>query len=198
MKEATLKTPITTEQVRDLDIGDIVYLSGTVFTARDMAHLKLKRLLAAGEKLPEEFEGGIIFHAGPVVKKTSDGWQLWVIGPTTSIRMEPYADMVGKMGVKAIVGKGGMAEGTSAALGKYGGIYLLAAPGCGVVHSQAVREVRRVHWLEEFGVPEAIWVLDVEKWGPHVVGMDYKGRSIFKDIATRANSLKKTWFAAVD
>jgi len=196
MKEVHLTTPIPKEQVADLNIGDVVYISGTVFTARDMAHLRIKSLLNNNEALPEEFEGGVIFHAGPVVKKTDDGWKLWVIGPTTSIRMEPYADMVGELGVRAIIGKGGMMEDTINALQKYKGIYLLAAPGCGVVHAEAVKKVERVHWLDEMGVPEAIWVLKVENWGPHVVGMDSKGKSIFKDIAQKANALKESWFPA--
>jgi len=108
--------------------------------------------------------------------------------------MEPYAEMVGQLGVRAIVGKGGMGESTSQSLTKYGGVYLLAAPGCGVVHAEAVKGVLRVHWLDELGVPEAIWVMEVNKWGPLVVGMDSHGGSIFKDIAQKATILKNQWF----
>ena len=194
MKEVHLNTPIPKEQVAGLNTGDVVYITGTVFTARDMAHLRLKSLINDKRELPEDFRGGVIFHAGPVVKKTDDGWKLWVIGPTTSIRMEPYADMVGELGVRAIVGKGGMGENTIKALAEYKGVYLLAAPGCGVIHSEAVKKVLRVHWLEEMGMPEAIWVLKVDKWGPLAVGMDSKGKSIFKDITRKANALKEAWF----
>ena len=194
MKSVKLVTPIPKEAVLNLDIGDTVYISGIVYAARDMAHLRLKKLLQDKESLPEDFNGGVIFHAGPVVKKEDGSWQIWVIGPTTSIRMEPYAEMVGELGVRAIVGKGGMGDSTLHSLGKYGGVYLLAAPGCGVVHSEAVKRVLRVHWLEEFGVPEAIWVLEVSNWGPLVVGMDTKGKSIFKDIAEKATALKEGWF----
>ncbi len=196
MKLVNLTTPIAREEVTKLDAGDVVYISGIVYTARDMAHLRLKKLLADKESLPEDFEGGIIFHAGPVVKKDDGGWRIWVIGPTTSTRMEPYADMVGKLGVRAIVGKGGMEENTIKSLAEYGGIYLLAAPGCGVVHAKAVKKVLRVHWLEEMGVPEAIWVLEVNNWGPLFVGMDAHERSIFKDIAQKAKTLKEGWFPA--
>lgn len=194
MKEVNLSTPIPKEQVLDLNVGDVVYLTGLVYTARDMAHLRIKKLLHDKESLPEDFEGGVIFHAGPVVKKTNDKWKIWVIGPTTSTRMEPYADMLGQLGVRVIVGKGGMGEGTIQALAKYGGVYLLAAPGCGVVHAEAIKEVLRVHWLDELGVPEAIWVFEVNRWGPLVVGMDSHGRSIFKDIAQKATALKEQWF----
>jgi len=196
MKAVNLATPIAREEIAKLDAGDVVYISGLVYTARDMAHLRLKRLLADKEGLPEDFEGGVIFHAGPVVKKDNGSWRIWVIGPTTSTRMEPYADMVGRLGVRAIVGKGGMGENTLKSLAKYGGIYLLAAPGCGVIHAGAVKKVLRVHWLEELGVPEAIWVLEVANWGPLVVGMDSHGRSIFKDIAQKATALKEQWFPA--
>jgi fumarate hydratase subunit beta len=196
MKSVNLVTPIAREEVTKLDAGDVVYISGVVYTARDMAHLRLKRLLANKESLPEDFEGGVIFHAGPVVKKDDGSWRIWVIGPTTSARMEPYADMVGKLGVRAIVGKGGMGESTIKSLAEYGGVYLLAAPGCGVVHSRAVKKVLRVHWLEEMGVPEAIWVMEVSNWGPLVVGMDTHGQSIFKDIAQKATALKEEWFPA--
>lgn len=194
MKEVSLNTPIPKEQVLDLDVGDVVYITGKVCTARDMAHLKIKKLLHDKKSLPEDFDGGVIFHAGPVVKKVGNEWKIWVIGPTTSTRMEPYAKMLGQLGVRAIVGKGGMGEDTLQSLHKYGGVYLLAAPGCGVVNSQAVKKVLRVHWLEELGVPEAIWVMEVNKWGPLVVGMDSKERSTFKDIAERAATLKNQWF----
>jgi fumarate hydratase subunit beta len=194
MKSVKLTTPIPKEAVLKLRSGDTVYISGIVYTARDMAHLRLKKLLQNKESLPEDFSGGVIFHAGPVVKKENGTWRIWVIGPTTSTRMEPYAEMVGKLGVRAIVGKGGMGDDTIHSLGKYGGVYLLAAPGCGVVHSEAVKRVLRVHWLEELGVPEAIWVLEVSNWGPLVVGMDAHGKSIFKDIAEKAKTLKDGWF----
>ena len=194
MKEANLTIPIPKEKVLNLDAGDVVYITGVVYTARDMAHLRLLKLLRDKKSLPEDFNGGVIFHAGPVVMKEEGKWKSWVIGPTTSTRMEPYAEMVGELGVRAIVGKGGMGEDTIRSLAKFGGVYLLAAPGCGVIHSGAVKKVLRVHWLEELGVPEAIWVLEVNKWGPLIVGMDSHGRSIFKDIAQKATALKEQWF----
>ena len=194
MREINLATPIPKGEVLRLDVGDVVYISGVVYTARDMAHLRLKKLWRNKESLPEDFNGGVIFHAGPVVKKEDGTWKIWVIGPTTSARMEPYAEMVGELGVRAIVGKGGMGENTIHSLAKYDGVYLLAAPGCGVVHAEAVKRILRVHWLEELGVPEAIWVLEVSNWGPLVVGMDAHGRSIFKAIAEKATALKEQWF----
>lgn len=106
-KPIHLTTPLSTESVRKLKVQDIVILTGTIFTARDMAHLKLKDFEGMGKPLPEVFAGSVIFHAGPVVKRTESGFSLLTIGPTTSIRMEPHSDFLGHLGVKAIIGKGG-------------------------------------------------------------------------------------------
>lgn len=112
-----LNLPVDDAQIEKLKVGDIIYLNGQVCTARDMAHLEMRALVEAGKPLPEDIRGGAIFHAGPVMKKDKEGkWYLSVIGPTTSIRMEPHADFVGAQGVKVIIGKGGMGEGTKAAL----------------------------------------------------------------------------------
>ena len=196
-KPIHLTTPLSSDGVRKLRVNDIVTLTGTIYTARDMAHLKLRELKENGRPLPEALEGSVIFHAGPVVKKADGGFKLLNIGPTTSIRMEPHSDFLGRLGVRAIVGKGGLGDGSVQAFKKYGMVYLLAAPGCGVLHAQAVKQVKRVHWLEEMGMPEAIWVLEVKEWGPLMVGMDSEGASIFQTIKEeglrKLDTLVKDW-----
>jgi tartrate/fumarate subfamily iron-sulfur-dependent hydro-lyase beta chain len=196
-KPIHLTTPLSVESVRKLKVNDLVTLTGTIYTARDMAHLRLRELKEGGKPLPEALEGSVIFHAGPVVKKTDGGFNLLNIGPTTSIRMEPHSDFLGRLGVRAIVGKGGLGDGSVQAFKKYGMVYLLAAPGCGVLHAQAVKQVMRVHWLEEMGMPEAIWVLEVKEWGPLMVGMDSEGASIFQTIKEeglrKLDTLVKEW-----
>lgn len=196
-KPIHLTTPLSAESVRKLKVNDLVTLTGTIYTARDMAHLRLRELKEGGKPLPEALEGSVIFHAGPVVKKTDGGFNLLNIGPTTSIRMEPHSDFLGRLGVRAIVGKGGLGDGSVQAFKKYGMVYLLAAPGCGVLHAQAVKQVMRVHWLEEMGMPEAIWVLEVKEWGPLMVGMDSAGASIFQAIKEeglrKLDTLVKEW-----
>ena len=128
-----LTLPLDDATVEKLQVGDIIYLNGQVCTARDIAHLKLRELADAGKPFPEDLRGGALFHAGPVMKKDAQGkWYLSVIGPTTSIRMEPHADFVGQQGVKVIIGKGGMGDGTKAALQKYKQVYVQACPGCAV------------------------------------------------------------------
>lgn len=186
MKTVKLTTPLSEESVRELRLGDVVYISGNIYTSRDMAHLKYKQLIEAGEKLPKDFCGSAIFHAGPVCLKQPDGsWKLNLIGPTTSIRMEPYAEMVGQMGVRAIIGKGGMDEDTLKACKKYGYVYLQAAPGCAAKLSAGINRVVDVTYFE-MGMPEALWDLEADEFGPLVVGMDTTGNSIYKDLKTKA------------
>ncbi len=181
-----LSTPLTEEDMRKLNVGDVVYLSGNLFTARDMAHFKIRALLEAGDPLPKDFQGAAVFHAGPVCLKNQDGsWRLNVIGPTTSIRMEPYADMVGRLGVKAVLGKGGMGEDTLKACQTYGYVYLQAAPGCAAKLAQGVERIVDVNWFE-MGMPEAVWHLQAKAFGPLVVGMDTKGHSIYADLKRSA------------
>ena len=189
MSKIVLTTPIKEEDVRQLKVGDVVYITGRIFTARDMAHLNIRRLLEAGKPLPKDFAGAAIFHAGPVALQNEDGsWRLSVIGPTTSIRMEPHADFVGREGVRAVIGKGGMGPGTLAACGKYGYVYLQAAPGCAALLARGIGAIRSVTWLD-MGMPEAVWELDAQCFGPLVVGMDTHGESIYAKL--RENALEK-------
>lgn len=186
MKEYKLSTPLKEEDVRQLHVGDVVYLSGHIYTSRDMAHLKYKSLLENNELLPKEFAGEAVFHAGPVCLKQSDGtWKLQLIGPTTSIRMEPYAEMVGQMGIRAIIGKGGMGNDTLTACQKYGYVYLQAAPGCAAKLSKGITKVEDVTYLE-MGMPEALWDLCAVEFGPLVVGMDTYGVSVYHELKKEA------------
>ena len=188
MQTYDLTLPVSNDDIEKLNVGDVVYLNGIVRTARDMAHIEIRKLLEAGEPLPEDLTGGVIFHAGPVALKEGEGWRLNVIGPTTSIRMEPYAEMVGQLGVKMIIGKGGMAAASLAAFQKHKQVYLQAAPGCAVQIGSGVKAIKDVHWLEK-GMPEAMWVLDVEKFGPFIVTMDSRNNSRYDDIKQSAQNI---------
>ena len=186
MEKHVMTMPLQEEELRKLKIGDVVYLTGHIFTSRDMGHLRLRSLAAEGKPLPKDFTGAAIFHAGPVCLKNDDGsWRLNVIGPTTSIRMEPHADFVGQLGAKAIIGKGGMDQGTLDACEKYGYVYLQAAPGCAAKLAQGVKRVVDINWFE-LGMPEALWDLEVEEFGPLVVGMDTHQNSIYKNLKEAA------------
>lgn len=186
MVTTRLHFPVTEADVRDLHVGDVVYLNGTLFTMRDMAHLRLRESLESGGRPPVELAGMGVFHAGPVAIPAGDGkWTISVIGPTTSIRMEPYAEMLGELGVRVVVGKGGMAEGTASVLKRYGGVYLQAAPGCACLLARGVEAVQAVHWLD-LGMPESLWVLRVRDLGPLVVGMDSHGQSVYRLVREEA------------
>lgn len=176
-----LTTPITEEQIRSLRVGDEVELSGTIVTARDMAH-KLMH-----EEKPDfirpYLEGGVIYHCGPVVQKDEQGeWHFIAAGPTTSNREEPYqADVIGEYGVRGVIGKGGMKEKTMAGLKQHGAVYFHAIGGAGTLLAHRVTKVQTVFKLEEFGTPEAFWVCEVRDF-PLVVTMDSTGGSLHDRI----------------
>ncbi len=177
--EKVLTTPIAEGEARALRAGDVFYLSGLLITARDEAH---KKILERDAPLP--LEGLAIFHCGPVVKKAGVEWQVVAAGPTTSARMELFeAEFLRRFRPRVIVGKGGMGEKTLQALGEVGAVYAHFTGGAGVLAAQAIKRVREVHWLAELGVPEAVWVFEVEKFGPLVVAMDSHGRSLYKDLS---------------
>ena len=189
MDKKVLTMPLKEEDMLDLYFGVVVYLTGQFFTAWVMVHLKIRSLMEKGESLPKNFNGAAIFHAGPVCLKNDDGsWRLNVIGPTTSIRMEPHADVVGKLGIKAVIGKGGMDQGTLDACQKYGYVYFQAAPGCAAKLAQGIKRVVDVTWFE-MGMPEALWDLEAVEFGPLVVGMDTHQNSIYKNL--KQTALKK-------
>jgi len=173
-----LKVPLKEEDVRKLKIGDNVLLDGIIFTARDMAHKFFV------ESKPEEFrkllKDGVIYHCGPIVKKDKE-WKIIAAGPTTSIREEPYmADVIKEFGVRAIIGKGGMGKTTLKACKEHGCVYLSAIGGAAILLAKNIKRVIDVHKLE-FGLPEAIWQLEVEDF-PAIVAMDADGNSLYDDI----------------
>jgi len=181
VSELHLTTPLTTETIRKIKVNDVLYLSGVIRTARDMAHLRIRDMVGRNEPLPVDFQGAAVFHAGPGVKKTADGYKVVLLGPTTSTRMGAYSEMMGKLGVKIVAGKAGMADDSLGPFQKYGMLYLQTAPGCGSLHAQAVKSVKTVFW-QDLGMPEAIWVLEVQNWGPLIVAMDSHGNSIYRDL----------------
>ena len=153
-----LQTPLSAEDLKDLHIGDIVYLTGHIVTCRDVAH---RRLIENGRKLPVDLRGGAIIHAGPIVRKIagiSDRYEMVAIGPTTSSRMEKFEkDFIRETGVRLIVGKGGMGEDTRVACETYKAIHCVYPAGCAVLAATQVEEIERQEWMD-LGMPEALWV----------------------------------------
>jgi fumarate hydratase class I len=176
-----LTTPISESQIRALQVGDEVAVTGVVFTGRDAVHKHLHE----GGTLPEgvSLRDGVIYHCGPVVLKDAAGqWQVMAAGPTTSTREEPYQhQIIREHGVRAVIGKGGMGERTRQACHAHGCVYLHAVGGAAQVLAECVKRVHNVHFLEKFGSPEAIWELEVENF-PAVVTMDAHGRSLHAEV----------------
>lgn len=189
-----LETPISEQEIRALHVGDTVRLSGLIVTARDAAHkymienfVRVDEVPASERALYEELKrllgGGVIYHCGPVVRQREDGrWEFVAAGPTTSIREEPYeAEIIAHFGLRGVVGKGGMGERTLRACREHGAVYFHAVGGAASLIASTVKEVVAVHKKEEFGVPEAFWVVRVEGF-PVVVTMDSHGKSIHREV----------------
>lgn len=175
-REVRLQTPLTEDQVRALQVGDVVLVSGRVNTGRDAVHAHLMK-----HEPPIDLNGSVLYHCGPVVVKEGSGWKVTAAGPTTSIREEPYqADIITRYGVRAVIGKGGMGAKTLAALEEAGAVYLNAIGGAAQFYARTIDRVDGVSLLE-FGTPEAMWHLQVTDF-PAIVTMDARGHSLHKDV----------------
>ncbi len=183
-----LNIPISEEEIRKLKVGDEVSLSGTIVTARDEAHKLM--IEEKPDFIREYLKESVIYHCGPVVKQDENGeWSFVSAGPTTSAREEPYqADVVCEYNVRGVIGKGGMGAKTAEGLKKCGAVYFHAVGGAGTLIANSVKKVREVFKLEEFGSPEAFWVIEVEDF-PVVVTMDSHGDSIHKTVLERSKKI---------
>jgi fumarate hydratase class I len=211
-----LTIPIPEESIRTLRTGDTVHLSGVLVTARDAAHKYMVETFIKSASIPEServlykelrqlLAGGVIYHCGPVVRRSPPSipptrgeddpkgqeWQFVAAGPTTSIREEPYEpDVIAHFGLRGVIGKGGMGPETLRACQAHGAVYFHAVGGAASLIASSVKQVLAVHKLEEFGMPEALWVIRVEGF-PVVVTMDSHGQSIHNQIeATSKTSLE--------
>lgn len=181
-----LRTPITREDACRLRLGDIVYVTGTFVTARDAAHKRMIQYLEEGRKMPFTFEGLTLFHCGPLVKKVDSQWNVLAAGPTTSMRMEPFENrVIQELGVRLIVGKGGMGDKTREALKKFGAAYGVFTGGAAVLAAKRIKKVKDVKWLD-LGVPDAVWTFEVDCFGPVIIGMDAHGNSLFRKVQAEA------------
>ena len=172
--------PFTEKDVRALRAGDAVLVSGPVRTGRDRFH----KYFADGGRLPFSLKDGALYHCGPVVVKDARGeWRVVAAGPTTSVRENPYEPaLIEKCGVRLVIGKGGMDSATLDACAKCGCVYLQAVGGAAAVAAKAVKRIRSVAFLEEFGAAEAAWEFEMEDF-PAVVAMDTHGVSLFEETA---------------
>ncbi len=188
MREVRLNTPLDEFAIRDLKAGDVVFLSGDVFTARDEAHLRALEYKEKGKKMPVNFKDAAIFHCGPIMQKQNDTWHLVAAGPTTSSRMNSLEpQFIRFFGVRAIIGKGGMSKPTLDAMKEKGCVYLAITGGAALLAAKGIEKVIDVHWLD-MGMPEALWVLRARELGPLIVAMDSHGVSLYDEVKSNTES----------
>ncbi|KYH40450.1 MAG: fumarate hydratase [Candidatus Bathyarchaeota archaeon B26-2] len=181
-----LKTPLSEMEIRRLKVGDIVYLSGIIVTARDAAHKRMLDLVEAGKPLPINLRGFPIYHCGPLVRMEDGRWIVLAAGPTTSMRMEPLESVaIEKLGVRMVIGKGGMGKKTADAMARFGSVYGAFTGGAAILAARHVTRVVDVKWLD-LGVPEALWVLEVKGFGPLIIAIDSHGNNLFGEVNERA------------
>jgi fumarate hydratase, class I len=174
--EVAVRTPLDEATARSLKVGDVVLISGRMFTGRDAVHAHLMK-----HEPPVDLHGAALYHCGPVVQKEGGGWRITAAGPTTSIREEPYqAEVLRRYGVRIVIGKGGMGAKTLEGLRETGAVYLNAVGGAAQFYARTIEAVDGVSLLE-FGTPEAMWHLRVKDF-PAIVTMDAHGNSLHKEI----------------
>lgn len=177
-----LNLPLSDGDVHKLRAGDIVTLSGTIVTGRDRVHKHLVTNYPATKEIPFDLSGAVMYHCGPIMKKTDDKYSVIAAGPTTSIRMEMYAAAVIRdYGLKGIMGKGGMGETTLKALTENSCVYFHTIGGAAVYLAERITNVLGVWKLEEFGMAEAMWHFEIKEF-PAIVTMDAHGNDIHRDI----------------
>jgi fumarate hydratase class I len=185
-REIPLQAPISETDARSLRVGDVVLISGRMFTGRDAVHAHLMK-----HEPPVDLTGSVLYHCGPVVVKEGEGWRVTAAGPTTSIREEPYqAEILRRYGVRVVVGKGGMGAKTLAGLKESGAVYLNAIGGAAQFYARCIERVSDVS-LMEFGTPEAMWHLEVRDF-PAIVTMDAHGNSLHKDVEEQSGAILET------
>ncbi|MDR3289127.1 MAG: FumA C-terminus/TtdB family hydratase beta subunit [Peptococcaceae bacterium] len=174
--------PLNEEQIRELQLGDLVYLTGNIYTMRDMGHRRAVDMLNEGKELPFDLASGAIWHCGPIVRKdANDKWETVSAGSTTSSRFTYLgSDLIKKVKLRATIGKGQMLQTAVDTMQEVGSVFLNTTGGTAALYAQQIEEIVDVHWTD-LGLPEAIWVMRVKDLGPLVVGIDSHGRSLFND-----------------
>ncbi|MEW6675107.1 MAG: FumA C-terminus/TtdB family hydratase beta subunit [Nitrospirota bacterium] len=181
-----LNLPLTKEDVLELNVGDMVLINGLIVTGRDRVHKFLFNERPKKEQIPFNLGGAVLYHCGPIIRKGDVGYRLIAGGPTTSIRVEMYEyRIISEYGIRGIMGKGGMGRKTLNALEENGCVYFHTVSGAAVYLADRVKRVVDVWKLEEFGMPEAMWVFDVEEF-PAIVTMDAHGRNLHEEIEKKS------------
>jgi tartrate/fumarate subfamily iron-sulfur-dependent hydro-lyase beta chain len=183
VQERRLRTPISRADVEKLELGDIVYVTGKMFTIRDLSHQRIAQYLEEERigELPFELKDKAVFHCGPIIKTVGEGrWEAVSVGPTSSSRFSPFVPSLLKgVGPRLIVGKGFLTQEAIEGLVAYGAAFLQAVGGCAALYGTRVKKVVNEYW-PEFGMVDAVWEFDVEEFGPLSVEIDCRGNSSYE------------------
>ncbi len=181
-KAKIITLPLTKKDAIKLMAGDVVLINGLIVTGRDKVHRFLFNGKNQKKHMPFNLDGAVLYHCGPIIKKTEGGYKVIAAGPTTSIRVEMYEHkIISDYGLRGIMGKGGMGEHTLRAMKAKGCVYFHAIGGAAAYLADRIKRVVDVWKLEEFGMTEAMWLLEVENF-PAIVTMDAHGKSLHKEI----------------
>ncbi|MDD5016976.1 MAG: FumA C-terminus/TtdB family hydratase beta subunit [Eubacteriales bacterium] len=199
IKEYDLKLTLRKSDIRKLRMGDIVYYSGVIHTLRDMGHRRVVNMAEQGKISEIPFQGligGALWHCGPIAEYIEDK-NMWVVksaGSTTSSRFSPLgAKMIEYLGIRITVGKGTMTKVAHEAMKKVGSCFLNTTGGCAAMYAEQIEAVENVYWTE-LGLPEACWVLKVNRLGPLIVGIDSCGNSLYDEMSeTMRNNLEEAY-----
>lgn len=195
--KVVLKTPISDKDIENLKVGDIVFLDGHIVTCRDVAH---RRLIEEGRELPIDVRNLAILHAGPIIKPVDEKkgqYQMISVGPTTSMRMEKFEEaFIKQTGVKLVIGKGGMGEGTMRGCQKYKALHLVYPAGNAVLAATQVEEIEDAQW-KDLGMPETLWKCRVKEFGPLIVSIDTHGNNLYEQNKVIFNERKDKIYARI-
>ena len=195
MARKVLTTPIRAEELEDIQVGDVIYLTGKLTTCRDVAH---RRVIEEKRPLPVDIKDGAILHAGPIIRPLGeDKYEMVTVGPTTSMRMEKFEEaFIKETGVRLIIGKGGMGDGTMRGCREYKAIHCVFPAGCAVVAAACVEEIIDAQW-RDLGMPETLWTSQVKEFGPLIVSIDTHGRNLFEENKVLFNKRKEAVYEEI-
>ncbi len=179
-KQIRLATPLSTEDVEDLRIGDKVLLSGVLITGRDAAHKRLFELIKKGKDLPIDIKGQVIYYVGPTPARP--GKPIGSAGPTSSYRMDPYSPRLIELGLKGTIGKGNRSQTVIEAMKRFKAVYFGATGGAGALIAKRIKKAEIIAYAD-LG-PEAIRILEVEDF-PVIVINDTKGNDLYQESIKR-------------
>ena len=194
MSERYLKIPLSEAIVRELDVGEVVYLDGPIYTGRSLFHIRAVDQDILPPVDPEKMN--VLVHAGPMMERVNDGWRPISMTLTASIRFDKYGPaIIKKLGIRAIVGKTTMGNETMEAMKEHGTVHLTSVGVMTNILPRQVKKVLGVHFLDELGGTEATWMIEFEKAGPFIVDMDTRGNNLFRqvnrDVERKFNKLYK-------